>query len=266
MTRAQKNNNATRGTRPPGRTAIRRTSKTRLFVFGTMLAGEEKHDMLTGARFIGPAKTIATFQLRGIDGYPQLSTGGEQAVLGEVYEVDRKTLGAIDRYENRLPVQRRTSIALDDGTRADAYLTPLEWVDHRDIIVSGSWRAEQHAYGPSLTVQLSVSERDVRAALEAALTHRVLHWATVVSFHVRPEAPSSSALPDDVPFLLELVEKGTGRNIALRDEWANALARLGSQHKREFVRLLRGSHKAIAGDALIQLAAFGEIHYPLYGA
>jgi gamma-glutamylcyclotransferase (GGCT)/AIG2-like uncharacterized protein YtfP len=213
---------------------------------------------------IGEAKTIPAFELRDNGGYPLLSSGGEQAVWGEVYEIDDTTLALIDQHEDHPRWHRRTQIELNDGTYADAYLMPIKWAAHRDTIVSGSWRAEREADARSITVEFTVAEMDVRAALETAIGRRIPRWADIGVFRARPEAPNPSPIPSDVPFLLDLVERATGKTFSLRDQWPVALGLMARHDKGLFANILLGVDLGIAGDALVQLAAFGEVKYPLF--
>src|SRR5262245_33331948 len=96
--------------------------KIRVFVYGTLLAGEPNHAVLGGARLLQSAKTAPRFRLLDLGPYPALLEGGQTAVHGEVYEVDRVTLNEIDEFEGHPDLFRRTLIELDDGTRAHAYL------------------------------------------------------------------------------------------------------------------------------------------------
>ena len=67
---------------------------TRVFVYGTLLAGEPNHRLLEAASFVGPAETPPVFSLVDLGPFPALVGGGAGAVVGEVYEVDRPDVGA----------------------------------------------------------------------------------------------------------------------------------------------------------------------------
>lgn len=115
----------------------------RIFVYGTLLKGGGNHRLLTTARFAGAARTAPAFELRDLGGCPGLVLGGTQAVMGEVYEVDEPTLAALDRLEGHPRFYRRSSIALEDGAVAEAYLLPAHRVEGCRVISSGSWRAHR---------------------------------------------------------------------------------------------------------------------------
>ena len=72
---------------------------TRVFVYGTLLAGEPNHRLLARARLVTEARTKPAFELRDLGSSPRLVRGGAHAVAGEVYEVDEATLAALDRLE-----------------------------------------------------------------------------------------------------------------------------------------------------------------------
>lgn len=116
---------------------------TRIFVYGMLLAGELNHRLLTSARLVGDARTKPAFELRDLNAFPGLVCGGEHAVVGEVYEVDRATLAALDRLEGHPRFYRCTRIALEDRATVDAYLLAPEQVEGRPVIDSGSWRARR---------------------------------------------------------------------------------------------------------------------------
>lgn len=115
--------------------------RTRVFVYGTLLAGDRNHHLLEGARFVAEALTEPAFILYDFGGFPGMVAGGNQAVPGEVYEVDEPALAAMDRLEGHPSFYQRTSIRLEDGTAVQAYLLRPDQVTHLPIIPSGSWRA-----------------------------------------------------------------------------------------------------------------------------
>lgn len=72
----------------------------RVFVYGSLKRGLENHALLGTAVFAGKAATAAPFRM--MDGpYPVLreSGGGGLRVSGELYEVDDRTLEALDDLE-----------------------------------------------------------------------------------------------------------------------------------------------------------------------
>ncbi|MBC7171469.1 MAG: gamma-glutamylcyclotransferase, partial [Polyangiaceae bacterium] len=73
-----------------------RGAPVRVFVYGTLLAGEPNHRMLAGARLVAEARTEPAFELRDLGPFPGLVRGGAHVVVGEVYEVDGSTLVALD--------------------------------------------------------------------------------------------------------------------------------------------------------------------------
>lgn len=114
---------------------------TRVFVYGTLLAGEANHGLLERARFVGEARTPAGYALHDLGAYPAMIAGGGDAVAGEVYEVDAATLAALDELEDHPAYYRRTVITLADGEAAATYLLAAADVDGYAVIASGSWRA-----------------------------------------------------------------------------------------------------------------------------
>lgn len=121
-----------------------------LFVYGTLLSGESSHALLEGASALGPAKTSPAFELFDLGPYPALVAGGTTAVVGEIYEVPRPMLAAIDVHEEVPVLFKRMRIELDDGRLADTYLLEADRVRGRRRIRSGDWRARfRVGAGPS---------------------------------------------------------------------------------------------------------------------
>lgn len=112
----------------------------RVFVYGTLLAGEANHWLLARARFVGEARTEPAFALYDLGAFPGLVPGGTHAVVGEVYEVDGPTLAALDQLEGHPHFYTRSPVTLEDGTVVETYLLAPEQVAGRPIIASGSWR------------------------------------------------------------------------------------------------------------------------------
>ena len=124
-----------------------RGAPVRVFVYGTLLAGEPNHGVLAGAtRLADEARTEPAFELRDLGPLPGLVRGGSHAVVGEVYEVDDVTLAALDRLEGHPSFYRRTAITLAPPMDAEpvwTYLLRPEQVEERSRIESGSWRARR---------------------------------------------------------------------------------------------------------------------------
>ena len=120
------------------------STRTRVFVYGTLLRGETNHRFIARAALIGAAQTPPTFTLYDLGFFPGLVVGGQHAVAGEVYEVDEATLAELDRLEGHPRYYQRTPIRLADGSIVLAYLMHLAQVEGCSPIASGSWRT-RHA-------------------------------------------------------------------------------------------------------------------------
>lgn len=92
----------------------------RLFVYGTLRAGEPAHALLRGAALLRRCRTAPGWTKVELDAYPAL-VPGEGTVEGELYEVDAATLAALDEYEGHPDLFVRVTVVLDDGTSAQAY-------------------------------------------------------------------------------------------------------------------------------------------------
>jgi gamma-glutamylaminecyclotransferase len=112
-----------------------------IFVYGTLRQEEVNHDLLVRARFVAEARTEPCFDLFELGAFPAMSTGGETAVLGEVYAVDDATLARLDRLEGHPSFYQRTRIRLADGREVQTYLMDRARMRGRVLIASGDWRA-----------------------------------------------------------------------------------------------------------------------------
>lgn len=120
------------------------TFPARVFVYGTLLAGEANHGLLATARFVAAARTLPAFELRDLGAFPGLVAvegGGGCVITGEVYEVDAPTMVALDHLEDHPTFYRRTRVVLDGGLEVWTYLLPLAQVERCPVIASGSWLA-----------------------------------------------------------------------------------------------------------------------------
>jgi gamma-glutamylaminecyclotransferase len=120
---------------------------TRVFVYGTLRAGEANHGLLHRARFVGAARTPAGYALHDLGAYPAMIAGGDGAIAGEVYDVDAETLAALDELEDHPTYYQRTAITLADGATAATYLLSVADVAGHAVIASGDWRARQGGAG-----------------------------------------------------------------------------------------------------------------------
>ncbi len=96
----------------------------KVFVYGTLRQGGYNHHLLAHATYHGMARTPPIYDLIDLGPFPAMTPGGSTAVVGEVYEVDAKTLAALDHLEGHPHLYWREEISLEDGENAFAYLIP----------------------------------------------------------------------------------------------------------------------------------------------
>lgn len=112
----------------------------RLFVYGLLLDGEREHELLGNGRLVAKLRTAPAYTLVDLDVYPALLVGGNVAVLGELYEVDKKTRFGLD-VKRQCPVLfHRIAVRLEDGSAAEAYAMHDEQVRGKRRLKHGSWR------------------------------------------------------------------------------------------------------------------------------
>jgi gamma-glutamylaminecyclotransferase len=109
-----------------GQAAVRNSH--RVFVYGTLRRGFENHFFLRNARFLGAGRTKECYALYA-DGLPYVIKDEPRSrICGELYDVDGKTLEAMDHLEGHPLHYRRTSVDVLDGDgrtfRAWVYFYP----------------------------------------------------------------------------------------------------------------------------------------------
>ena len=120
-----------------------RARTSRVFVYGSLRAGEPNHRLLLRATLVGTARTEPCFALHDLGAFPAMVAGGVHAIVGEIYEVDDVTLAALDRLEGVPTFYQRVSIALADGGTAETYTRTSAQVARCPIVASGDWRAHR---------------------------------------------------------------------------------------------------------------------------
>jgi gamma-glutamylcyclotransferase (GGCT)/AIG2-like uncharacterized protein YtfP len=101
--------------------------KTTVFVYGTLLAGYWNHRRCMGsAKLVSKhAVTEGQFQVTDV-GYPMAFTRGPDRaqVVGEVYEVDRRTLQQLDDLEGhpRMYRRRQVKVKVASGKTVSAWM------------------------------------------------------------------------------------------------------------------------------------------------
>lgn len=113
---------------------------SRVFVYGTLLAGEPNHRLLSAARLVADARTEPLYELVSLGPFPAMVPSGATAIVGEVYEVDQRTLLSLDRLEGHPYFYLRCTVRLEGGEEAQTYVMDQEQARGRPRITSGDWR------------------------------------------------------------------------------------------------------------------------------
>ena len=115
-----------------------------LFVNGTLMRGLALHENLSGAEFLGEARTAPSYRLHSIgDRHPgmyEVAEGGV-AVDGELYRMSDEVWRRVEAGEP--PGLYCGPVRLSDGRVVDGILFPRELAEgkHPDISTHGGWRA-----------------------------------------------------------------------------------------------------------------------------
>lgn len=118
--------------------AVTADDRVRVFVYGTLRAGERNHHILADQRYLGEYRTPARYTLYDTGPFPAAVAGGRTALTGEVYAVDRRCFRLLDRLEDYPTHYTRRRIATPLGG-AWIYLW-IKPVDARWRRLDGDWR------------------------------------------------------------------------------------------------------------------------------
>jgi gamma-glutamylaminecyclotransferase len=110
----------------------------RVFVYGTLLAGEVNHCLLAGNPLLGSWRTPPRFTLYDLGAYPGVARSGCTSIVGEVYAIDTRCLGRLDTLEEYPRLYDRERIPTLYGS-AWIYLYRGRLADLR-AIPGGDWR------------------------------------------------------------------------------------------------------------------------------
>lgn len=132
---------------PVASTALRRGASllsgknlaVRLFVYGTLMQGEDNAAAIAGGRLLGSARTRAAYTLVHLGAYPALLAKGDAAIAGELYEIDEPLLERLDELEEHPHLFRRGPVLLADGSEAQAYFLARA-SGEAPIVARGDWR------------------------------------------------------------------------------------------------------------------------------
>lgn len=111
-----------------------------LFVYGTLLRGEDNAPRIAHLPFVGDDSTQAAFTLVNLGPYPGLVKGGGTAVKGELYDIQKEHLPALDEFEEHPHLYRRDTLLLASGRRAVTYFLNEQHARGAFVIPHGNWR------------------------------------------------------------------------------------------------------------------------------
>lgn len=117
----------------------------KVFVYGSLLEGLGNHSILEGSKALGPARTVEDFKMVSLGSFPGVLEGGEYPIIGEVYEVNRLTMGRLDALEGYPTFYDRRKVQLDTGEEAWMYILANQerYQDNLEVY-GGDWRSFFH--------------------------------------------------------------------------------------------------------------------------
>lgn len=139
------------------------SQKHLLFVYGTLLEGYHNHHWIDGAEFVGVAVTGEKFTMYTNGSFPAVVSEPSYSIIGEVYEIDNKTLTNADRlegYDAKYPTRsfyQRRQIEVTIVTTGEKKTAWIYYISDNNMVQNGrSW--ERMKFG-----DFSVNHRRVSA-------------------------------------------------------------------------------------------------------
>jgi gamma-glutamylcyclotransferase (GGCT)/AIG2-like uncharacterized protein YtfP len=116
------------------------------FVYGTLRRGDDNDitRLSPAPQFIGDAKISGTMYHLG--GYPGVTLGGSNTIIGEVYAVSAELEKKLDAIESEYPAQpdeyaKRAIHVEVSGQRRDCFVYEINpaYISGKPVITSGDW-------------------------------------------------------------------------------------------------------------------------------
>lgn len=118
---------------------------TRVFVYGSLKRGHSNHGLLESAKYVGRDMVLGPFEMYSLGYFPGVVDKGREAdispIYGEVYEVDKEGLAALDLLEGHPDFYCREKLTTENGVRAWMYVwkMPDRFPKDEQVIPSGMW-------------------------------------------------------------------------------------------------------------------------------
>lgn len=118
----------------------------RAFIYGTLKRGHRANHLLRGQSYLAGAESAGGYRLYDAGGFPGLVEEGEEAVLGEIWEIDAAAFVRLDEYEGVSEgLYQRGVLHLSDGDSAATYFYLLPTQGLRDC--GGAWTLDDESRG-----------------------------------------------------------------------------------------------------------------------
>ena len=114
-----------------------------VFVYGSLKRGEGNHWLLREDYYVRKAITRREFDLYDLGGFPAAVAGGNNAIVGEIYDISNKTLINLDILESHPDFYKREIVTLQDGEQVYMYLLNSGDVSGSPIVKSGEWTVDK---------------------------------------------------------------------------------------------------------------------------
>jgi len=112
-----------------------------------------------------------------------------------------------------------------------------------------------------MSIELTISTSSIFDTILCGVEGGIAHWAKVTQYSIPGHGSLSIEPATDLHLVCDLVELESGKSFSLRGKWQAALRLMAERYPRKFAEVLAGTGDPAIGNALIQLATFGELKY-----
>lgn len=101
----------------------------KVFVYGTLMKGNTTRglDQFPGSKFLGEAVTSSsTYSMYDLGAFPAVCLSGNNAIKGEVWEVDENTFYVLDRIEGFPDFYNRKLVETNHGVAWMYYIPKID--------------------------------------------------------------------------------------------------------------------------------------------
>ena len=110
-----------------------------IFVYGTLRWSESRNSVLSDSEYLGLFQSCSEYTMVDLGSFPGIFKQGNNSIIGEIYNVSKSVLEAIDRIESHPDFYKRKLIKIQGIDNVSAYFLEKDEYHSYPEIKSGDW-------------------------------------------------------------------------------------------------------------------------------